>query len=649
MHFVFSSVRLASAASAFVLAATGGSALAAWNLTGRSQPSDVFPASRSLAAIQISQTSHAQALVLRPGESIQREIKGGETQVLTVALLRGQYAQVAFTWEGIDLDVQVLKPNGTQTTGSDIQVRGARSLPVPLMADEDGDYKLVLRLAENVKVSGSYSVKLEAPHFPILPDQKRIEAQKLLAEAQNDKSKEVASQKLRQTLELWNDIGETSGACYTLRLLGRLSLSFSQTSTTNNAGTRTLPNADEYYRRAIEMARTTEVARNGEPRQFAYMLIDIGSDYQNLTSPKGALVYYEQALKKFREIGDRRGEALALYSMGFAEARIGHMRDALKWYEQALIIERAENDRLSEARTLNAVGGAYGVLADQDQALSFYQQAAPIWQELNDRYREAITIKNIGVVYDDWGDWQTAKDKYLEALSVFKSLLTKNDPNSCQAEMVPEDAKVCNSIANTLDNIGELYNSLGEPQSALDTFEECLPIRQTLKQPQGIGATLSRIAYAYLLENKPSEALMYCEQALPFSRKADDLRKSGSILTFMGMAHTALNEPEKALEYYQQALRLQEETGERRGLGITLDQMGRAYASRKDVAKAFESYNRALAIWREVKDEEWETRTLYNLANAERDRGDFSRAYEEIEKGLQVVESRRALLSSQKL
>lgn len=622
----------------------GGSGLAAGSLTNSTQPSDVR-ASRSFASSQLSQGNNSQALVLRPGEHIRREVTDGEPQLLTLALLREQYAQVVFTWRGIDLDVQVLNPNGTQTAGSTGQVRGARSLPVLLLADQDGEYKLIVRPAENVKISGSFEVTFEAPHLPSPADQKRLEAGKLLAEAQQEKSKETAAQKLHQALKLWTDTGDMRGASYTLQVLGGLLLASAQAASTNNSNAGQLTEAAEHYRRAIE------IAGGGDPQELAYTQIEIGSDYQRFTSPNTALPYYRTALEKFRELGDRRGEGVALYCIGLADARISHFDKALESFEPALVIQRAGKDRPGEASTLNAIAGVYNKLADQERALSFYQQAVVIWQEMHDLYRAAIASNNIGVIYDDWGDLQTAKDKYLEALAVFKSLLPKGELNSCRAGALGENVRFCNSIANTLDNIGELYSSLGDPEAALATLQDCLAIRKALNQPKGIGTTLSRIAYAYLLDNNPSQALSYCNQALPFSRAADDLGKQGSILTFAGAAHAALNEPDEALELYQQALRLHEDKKiqETRGLGILLDHLGRAYAARKDVTKAFASYNRALAIWQEIKDQEWETRTLYDLAEAERDRGDLMRASEDIGKALQIVESRRALMSSQRL
>ena len=587
-----------------------------------------------------SNTSNSQGQALVPGQIVERRIMGTDTHVLRVSLAPDQQAEVVFEWREMDLDVHVLKPDGNRLDGSATQVRGSRSLPLTLIADASGGYLLKVHPVEKLNISGTYSARLEILQTPTLIDRKRVDAQRLMNAAQDEADKSIMIQKLNQALELWNEAGDLQGAAYTLRLLGRQHL-VPEPANENNSTKLLL--ADQYFGRAIELARTRD------QKQFAYTLIEIGSDHEALVSAARALKFYHQALPVFKNIQDRAGESVALYRIGLAEARVGYMREALKWYEQAIVIQREERDRLGEAKTLNAMGGAYGVLAEQDQAVSFYQQAAPIWEELNDRYRQAITLKNIGVVYDDWGDLQTARRNYLESLSIIREMLGNKNSDGCSAGMRPEDSRSCNSIANTLDNIGELYNSLGETQTALATLQEGLAIRRTLKQPQGIGATLSRIAYAYLLENNPSEALKYCDEALPYSKGSKDLRKWASILTFKGMAYTAQNKPDEAIKFYQEALRMQEETGEKRGTGVTLDQMGRAYALKGDLDHAFQSYQRALTIWQEIKDQEWEPRTLYNIAHTERQRGDLDRAHEQIAKALQIVESRRASLSSRQL
>jgi CHAT domain-containing protein len=589
--------------------------------------------------VQFSTFEDIPASPLRLSEPVQRGITGGETQVLKVALLKGQYAQVAFEWRGMDLDVEVRRPGESGKKPATLHVRGAGSLPVTLIANADGDYSLTVRPTENATITGNYGVVLEAVRPPTPADQKRIEALSLIIAADREQLRDAAIQKLQQALQLWTEIEDRHGMAQTLRLLGQKHLPASAPATSNSGGT-VLTTGDEYYRRSIE------IAQGGTPSQLAYTFLDIGSDYETFVSPTKALGYYQQALKIFQDTGNRLGEATASFSLGLAEARIGDFSDhkALRWYEPALAISRAESDRLLEARTLNGIGGVHGRLGDQAQALSYYQQAELILKELNDTRRVAITTKNIGVVYDDWGDLQTAKDKYLESLSVHKLQLTTKDLDSCKGQIAGVDKSLCNSIANTLDNVAELYSTLGESQLALSTLRDALSIREILQQPRGIGATLSRIAYAHLLQNEPTKALEYCGRALPYSEGAKDLSKVGSILTFLGMSKAALNQPDEALEYYRQALALQEKTGELRGKGITFDQMGRAYALKQDLGRAAESYERALAIWRQIKDQEWEPRSIYNLARVQQERGDLASAQSQVEKAIQMVESRRGAL-----
>jgi CHAT domain-containing protein len=576
---------------------------------------------------------------LTVGEHLQCQIAGDEIQVFTLAVRQNQFAQVAFEWQGFDLDVQVFKPSGKQLAGADVQVRGSGSLPLVLLADEDGDYKLIMRPVEKAKIEERYRLTLEVVRPPSPADLQRLEAMKLLVEGRQEKN----SRKLQQALQLWNDLRDATASVYTLRALGSLFLQAKPTSNSANSNEQPLGVAKEYYRQAIE------ISGNGDQRRFGYTLLEIGADYQRLISPMDALTYFDQASQVFHNNADQPGEGAALYSMGFAWllTKTKLKEEALSRFELALIVYRNQHDRLNEARTLNAMGGVYGVLADQNSARGYYQQAAAIFHELNDRRRETIANNNIAVASDDLGDWQEAGDKYRENLRTYESLLSKQDSRICQDKPAGDDVRICGSMAVTLGNLAELHNSLGEPLTALELLQQSLFIRQALNEPRGLGETLSRIAYAHLLNNEPTETLKYCDQALPFSERSNDLSKQVSILTFKGMAHTALGNPDEALKYYEEAEK--KETNDERAKGILFDQKGRAYAAKKDLAQAIENYKKALNSCHTSKDEDWETRTLYDLADAERNRGNIAQAHEYIETAVRVVESRRTLLRSQNL
>ncbi|MEQ9262886.1 MAG: tetratricopeptide repeat protein, partial [Owenweeksia sp.] len=77
-------------------------------------------------------------------------------------------------------------------------------------------------------------------------------------------------------------------------------------------------------------------------------------------------------------------------------------------------------------------------------------QALPLIQAVGDRRGEATTLNNIGLVYDLLGEKQQALDYYNQALPLRRAVGDRGGE------------------ATTLTNIGAVYSSLGQKQQALD-------------------------------------------------------------------------------------------------------------------------------------------------------------------------------------
>ena len=95
-----------------------------------------------------------------------------------------------------------------------------------------------------------------------------------------------------------------------------------------------------------------------------------------------ALEKLEQALILYREIGDRRGEALTLKGFGTIADNLGQYPQALEYYNQAILISREVGDRAGEGGILNNIGSVYRDLGQYLQALDYYDQALLISREL---------------------------------------------------------------------------------------------------------------------------------------------------------------------------------------------------------------------------------------------------------------------------
>jgi CHAT domain-containing protein/Tfp pilus assembly protein PilF len=578
---------------------------------------------------RISQTGTAQGglTVLRPGEVIGREIKGGDVNAFSVHLTSGQYVRVVVERQKIDLFMSVFNPEGKRLIES-ANPGGARGpVSVSIMAETTGDYKLEVRPSDKWSAAGSYKLSVGDARVPSAADLNRLAAEKAFAEArqqqlkETDDSRHAAILKYEQALQLWKSVEDGYEEANTLHSLGKVYRAL-----------KDLPNAEKYYQLAV--ARRREIKDlDGE----AYTLNDLAAAYRDLSDWQKSLEFYERSVGIFRQTGNRPGEASSLYGIGYANALGTNMPRALDFYGQALVIRRAEKDRHEEARILNAIGGAYDILGDPAAANESYGLALEGWHETGDTISEANTISNLGKILDDEGEWQKALENYNKALTIYGDL-----PN-------PDD-NIRGKQAATLGNLGLLYAAMGDSQRALAQLNKSLAIRQELKQPRGEGFAEACLGYVYFLLDDAKEALSHYEKALPLQLKANDPRIAQTY-TVMGMVYAARGESQRARNYYQQALRIQQDpkSGNRQGQAITLDKMGQVYAQTSDLKNALDVYEQALRLWRGIKDRDGEAITLYNLAQVRRKRGELSEAHQQIEAALKIVESMRTNVTSQQL
>jgi len=114
---------------------------------------------------------------------------------------------------------------------------------------------------------------------------------------------------------------------------------------------------------------------------------------------------------------------------------------------------------------------------------------------VGDRSGEAITLNNIGRVYDALGEKQKALDNYQQALPIMRAVGNRTGE------------------AVTLNNIGFVYDDLGEKQKALDYYQQSLPLSRAVGDRAGEANTLNNIGFVYRDQGKPEVAINSWEQS----------------------------------------------------------------------------------------------------------------------------------------
>ncbi len=250
------------------------------------------------------------------------------------------------------------------------------------------------------------------------------------------------------------------------------------------------------------------------------------------------------------------------------------------------------------------------------KALEKYNEALPIRRAVGDRNGEAETLTNIGSVYQALGEMRKALEKYNEALPLRRAV----DDRSGEAE--------------TLDNIGVVYQYLGETRKALEKHNEALPLRRALGDRSGEAQTLHNIGGVYEALGETQKALEHYNEALLLRRALGDRRREASTLNNIGSVYLSLGETQKALEKYNEALPLRRALGDRRGEAGTLTNIGLIYRSLGETQKAMENYNEALPIWRAVGDRRGEAITLNSIGVVYNSLGETQKALEKYNEAL---------------
>lgn len=427
-----------------------------------------------------------------------------------------------------------------------------------------------------------------------------------------------------------------------------------------------LQRALEKYEEALRLWKQA-----GERGGELYALRKVGEILRSLSELKRSLDFYQQALKLSRAIGDRKMEAAVLNESGYVLLSLGRNQQSLESFQKALKLSRSINDRKEEARSLNNIGEAFSAYGQLPKSLDYYRQAQTIYDEIADRRGQAQTLLYLGYAYSDLSETRLALEFYEQALPLWRRIGDRR------------------SEALTLTALGHLHAKKGEKQEALNLYDEARKFFVAMGEKVGEGFILNGMGYVQFQLGQEQRSLEYYQQALELFREAGYREGEANSLKSLGDVSYALGDSQASLKYYEQSLEAIRAMADRRLEHYVLKGIGAVYDLLGEEAKARGFYNRALLLQKQggdkreaaytlnsialfdAKSGQWrvalgrfqealqlnrdaadpfgESLTLYNLARLERGRDQLSEARARIEASLEIVESLRTKVASMDL
>ena len=473
-----------------------------------------------------AQTPAAEATSLEPHSPIDRELKGGQTDVYKFHLAAGEFLHLIVDQNGVDVEVGLLKPDGKSMV--DIDGPSGRFGPeeIAVIGDMTGDYRVQVISPNKTAPAGRYKISIEALRPPTEADRQRVAAEGAFVEMMRLSSqrtpaaRKAAIEKCQESLKFFQAVGDTYRQAWIMHQILLLYAQSGEFRKARDYGTPILPlfeavkddvgrsstlnilggmsdilgdpqGALRYYGEALALARATK-------DQFveANVLNNIGKIYNDIADWQKSIDYYNQALSLFRTIENQRLQAITLHNIGVALVGLGEADRALETLQQALALRRAVGDKGGEADTLTSIGYVYNSRGMSEKALELYTQALPLRVAVGDRRGEGITLDQIGIAYAAEGQLTKALEYHQQALERHRA------------------AKSPRTEAVALGNIGHVYNLLGQPRKAVEFNNQALTIFRDIGDRQNEARMLEDIAFAERSDGQFAEALSHLDEAL---------------------------------------------------------------------------------------------------------------------------------------
>ncbi|WP_109488338.1 tetratricopeptide repeat protein [Occallatibacter savannae] len=148
--------------------------------------------------------------------------------------------------------------------------------------------------------------------------------------------------------------------------------------------------ANRYYRDALSLYPITDKAGRGAT------LNNLSLTYFSLNNRKKCLETLNESLEIFRDLRDRRGEALALANLGAAYVfLVNDPMKAIDFLQQAVTKLEVLNDLKSEAGAFDEMGMAWHNLGKSEMAGLSFQRSVELYQGIGDDHGEATVRKHM--------------------------------------------------------------------------------------------------------------------------------------------------------------------------------------------------------------------------------------------------------------
>ncbi len=294
-------------------------------------------------------------------------------------------------------------------------------------------------------------------------------------------------------------------------------------------------------------------------------------------------------------MADTGQEAEVRQLLELAKQNLGTSMDkAVDYSSRALLLAQKYRLPLETAQAQLYLGRGYHQAGVYDQAMKRCAEALKGFEAIDNQKGIADTYEQMGNIYYRLQNAAQVQECYNKSLAIRRKL---NDP----AE-----------LADALNNIGiTQLHYLNNPELALKYFQEALQKSRTAKHKPGIAHSLNNIGNYYLMQWDIAKSMEYNQQSLELYREIGDKNRQAINTLIVGYLHQLSGDDALAEKLYFQAIRLARETQSPATIRDANLNLSALYEDRGDELKHLRFYQEYAIIADSIMSVE----TNRNLAN----------------------------------
>jgi|GEM_PF-639867 len=289
--------------------------------------------------------------------------------------------------------------------------------------------------------------------------------------------------------------------------------------------------------------------------------------------------------------GDTLGYARVRVNTGIIAYDQGDLESAKRYLEDSFAAFREVGNQRGQALALNFLGRLAHAQGDYRTAIERLEESRRIADDLGDRWRVGWTDYALGSVYEARRDLYRARALHR------------------RANQLLHDVGDVRGVATALSGVGNVEWMLGEFEESQKILEEALRLQRMTGYRCGCGVVLIALAGLAYRTGDYNRAHRYLDEVVETSRQIGDRRNLRSALAIRIVTLKMEGRLRKAFEVAQWALECSRELRDSRGMAVILASMG-DLGARVDYPKGAEFFRESLTRLAGLNDDWASARTV---------------------------------------